>query len=91
MPKGGKRPGAGRPKGSTGAVNKLLKEAVIEAAAAVGEDGEGKGELVGYLTARAKDQQAAFMALLGKVMPMQVAGTDEDGEPTAVTIKFVGS
>lgn len=76
---GGKRKGAGRKPGVSNAVNKLLKDAIIEAAAEVGSDGAGKGELVGYLTQRAKDQPVAFMGLIGRVIPLQVEGAGDDG------------
>ena len=70
---GGKRKGAGRKPGSTNAASNLLKEAVVEAAAAIG-DGAGREGLLEYLKARAEDSPAAFMQLLGKAMPLQVQG-----------------
>lgn len=77
MGKGGKREGAGRKAGSSNAINKLLKEAIIEAAEAVG-DGNRKKGLVAYLTARAEDQPAAYLALLGKLLPTTMAGDPEN-------------
>lgn len=74
MAKGGRREGAGRKAGSTGATNKLLKDAIIAAAEAVGADGEGADGMIGYLTQRAKDQPVAFMGLLGKVIPLTLQG-----------------
>lgn len=84
----GKR-GPGRPKGSQNKTTGALKEAILLAAEQHGEDGKGKGKTVGYLKRLAKEQPVAFAGLLGKVLPMQVAGTDENGEPTSITVNFV--
>lgn len=48
----------------------LLKDAILKAAEMAGGD-EG---LIGYLEAQASKNPTAFMALLGKVLPMQVQG-----------------
>jgi hypothetical protein len=48
----------------------LLKDAIIEAATQAGDD-DG---LVGYLRKQAKINPGPFMALLGKVLPMQLTG-----------------
>ncbi len=61
-------------------VTKALKEAIIEAANAAG----GKDGMVGYLTTQATEQPAAFMGLLGKVLPMQIAGDPDN--PVAITV-----
>tara|TARA_R100001086_G_scaffold211289_1_gene127189 strand:+ start:1743 stop:2027 length:285 start_codon:yes stop_codon:yes gene_type:complete len=88
--RGGARKGAGRKKGGTNAVNKLIKDAVIEAAEIVGADGEGKDGLVGYLQKRAEDQPQAFMGMLSRIIPTQVEGTGDDGEiKISVTQKIV--
>jgi hypothetical protein len=68
--------GKGRPKGSVNKTTALLKDAILKAAEGAG----GKGGMVGYLQTQATSNPAAFMALLGKVLPMQIAGTGEDGE-----------
>lgn len=60
----------GRQKGTPNRTTALLKDAILEAATQAG----GEGELVGYLTTQAKANPAAFMSLLGKVLPMQIAG-----------------
>jgi hypothetical protein len=59
--------GKGRPKGARNKTTTLLKDAILMAAAAAG----GKEGLVGYLTTRAKKQPGPFLALLGKVLPIQ--------------------
>lgn len=81
-----KGPGPGRPKGMQNKTTALLKDAILKAAEQAGEE-EG---LVGYLKTQAKANPGPFMALLGKVLPMQVAGPDdEDGRPTAIAFRIV--
>lgn len=52
------------------------------------KDAGGKDGLVGYLQQQAKDNPGPFLALLGKVLPMQIAG--EGGGPVKhrVTLSF---
>lgn len=70
----------GRPKGSVNKTTALLKDAILRAAElAGGEDG-----LVGYLQLQAAENPGPFMALLGKVLPMQITG--ENGGPLVVEI-----
>jgi hypothetical protein len=57
----------------------LLKDAILKAA----EDAGG-GDMAAYLTKQAKDNPGPFMALLGKVLPMQVTGDPDN--PVAVTV-----
>lgn len=67
----------GRPKGAPNKTTSLLKEATLMAAEQVGRDGKGKEGLVGFLrTQAAKRNNGPFMALLGKVMPLQLTGPD---------------
>jgi hypothetical protein len=73
QPKEGKNrgnAGKGRPKGSPNKTTALLKDAILEAAQAAG----GNGGMVGYLTLQAIENPGPFMALLGKVLPTQIAG-----------------
>ncbi len=76
-------PGPGRPKGVPNKTTTLLKDAILKAAAGAG----GREGLVGYLTEQAKDNPGPFMALLGKVLPLQVTG--ENGGPIPVVFKTV--
>lgn len=62
--------GKGRPKGSKNKTTALLKDAILIAATGAG----GPGGLVGYLTLQAHENPAAFMSLLGKVLPLQITG-----------------
>ena len=68
--------GKGRPKGAVNKTTALLKDAILRAAEAAG----GKGGTVAYLTDQAKDNPAAFLTLLGKVLPLQIQGSGEDGK-----------
>lgn len=68
------RRGAGRPKGSPNRTTALLRDAILKAAEAAGEDGQGKEGLMGYCTFLAKEEPRAFATLLGKVLPMQING-----------------
>lgn len=72
--------GKGRPKGIPNKTTKQLKEAILEAAEKAG----GEEGLIGYLADQAVKNPPSFMALLGKVLPMQVTG--EDGGPLQVII-----
>lgn len=69
--------GKGRPKGVPNKVTKALKDAILEAA----EGAHPKGT-VGYLRAQAADNPVAFMALLGRVLPMTIQGNNPDGSIT---------
>lgn len=74
----------GRQKGTPNRTTALLKDAILKAAEAVGEDMQGKGKLIGYCKFLAKNEPKAFAGLLGRVMPMQVTG--EDGGALVVEI-----
>ena len=75
-------PGPGRPKGMPNKTTALLKDAILQAATQAG----GDAGMVGYLAEQAKRNPGAFMALLGKVLPMQVTGAD--GAPLITTIEL---
>ena|SRR5689334_5228242 len=64
----------GRKKGTPNKMTALLKDAIIEAAAQAGDD-DG---LVGYLRRQAKMNPGPFMALLGKVLPLQLTGDPDN-------------
>ena len=59
----------GRPKGAKNKTTALLKDAILRAAEQAGD-----GDMVEYLTLQARTNPGPFMALLGKVLPMQVTG-----------------
>ena len=69
--------GPGRPKGSHNKVTRELKDMILGALDKAGG--------VEYLQAKAETHPAAFLALVGKVLPLQVTG-DKDAP---LTIKIV--
>ncbi len=68
------RPGPGRGKGTPNKTTALLKDAILKAAEGAGGD-EG---LAGYLQKQAGLNPGPFMALLGKVLPLQVGGDPDN-------------
>ena len=68
----------GRPKGVPNKTTQLLKDAILKAAADAGD-----GDMSAYLLTQARTNPGPFMALLGKVLPMQVTG--EGGGPLVVS------
>ena len=82
-------PGPGRPTGSLNKTTALLKDAILEAASMAGSpDGKPHPEgLKTYLRDRALDTPGPFLALLGKVLPMQLVGSS-DGEPISFTVIY---
>ncbi len=68
--------GQGRPKGSRNKITAALKDMVLAALNDVGGQE--------YLAARAHDNPAAFLQLLGKILPMQVSG--EGGGPVVIQV-----
>jgi hypothetical protein len=79
----GKRPKTGgRSKGVPNKTTAPLKDAILKAAEAVG----GAEGLVGYLKVQARENPGPFLALLGKVLPMQLAG---DTAPIKITYSSV--
>lgn len=72
------RAGMGRPKGIANKTTRLLKDAILQAADLAHPDG-----MVGYLTKQATDNPGPFMALIGKVLPLQIQG-DPDAPLIAI-------
>lgn len=69
--------GPGRPPGSPNKITADIRSAILNAFQKVG------GEE--YLVVQARQNPVAFMTLLGKVLPMQVAG--EGGGPLRIVIE----
>jgi hypothetical protein len=69
----------GRKRGTPNKTTALLKDALIKAAVKAGEklDENTEDGIVTYLTEQASANPGPFMALLGKVLPMQVANADD--------------
>lgn len=79
---------AGRP--PTNRPTRILKEAILLAAEAVGQDGKGALGLMGFLITQAqKKDNGPFMSLLGKVLPMTVVGDPERPVKHVVTVEVV--
>ncbi len=82
----------GRPKGALNKTTALLKDAILQAAEEAGQVEGGKpGEgLKDYLKARAIDTPGPFMALLGKILPNEMANAENaDGEREPLRVIFV--
>lgn len=85
--------GKGRPKGSLNKTTALLKDAILLAAqraGSIGDDGDPEG-LVRYLTRQALDNPGPFMSLLGKVLPMTVAGDANSPLEVVTRIELVAA
>lgn len=79
--KKGQKPGPGRPKGVPNKDNALIRDMIAAALHQVGG--------VEYLARVAESHPGPFMALIGKVMPVQVEGTGEGGAIShSLTISF---
>lgn len=63
--------GKGRPKGVPNKTTAFLKDAILKAAEKAGKK-HGKDGMISYLEAQAEKNPGPFMALLGKVLPMQI-------------------
>lgn len=73
--------GMGRPKGAVNKTTALLKDAILKAATDA-----GNGDMAAYLAQQAVENPGPFMSLLGKVLPMQVAGDSENPITINLTI-----
>lgn len=80
----------GRKSGTPNKNTKILKDAILMAAELSGEDKNGKDGLVGYCKNLADNEPKAFASLLGRVLPTQMALTDDDGDlPSEILINIV--
>lgn len=75
--------GKGRQKGVPNKITREVKEMILEAL------GEAGG--VEYLVRQADEKPVAFLALVGKVMPLQINGAGPNGEHmfTGIKVEFV--
>ena len=78
---------AGKPKGTVNKTTALLKDAILLAARQAGGGGDEGMSL--YLEKQARENPGPFMSLLGKVLPMQIAGTDAEGNPSEILIRVI--
>jgi len=70
MRRGGRRPGAGRPKGAPNKITADLKGMILGAL----DDAGGQA----YLTLQATENPGPFLTLIGKVLPTTLAGDPEN-------------
>ena len=82
-------PGPGRPPGCENKTTRALKDAILLAAETVGKDGKGLRGLTGYLEMLAQNEPASFCSLLGKVLPLTIAGAGANGEHVIVRVERV--
>ena len=80
--KKGQKSGPGRPKGVKNKATQELKEMILGAL----EESGG----VDYLVARANDPKTAgaFLSLIGKVLPMTIAGAGDNGAIVVEITRF---
>lgn len=74
----------GRAKGTPNKTTALLKDAILRAAEKAGD-----GDIVEYLTLQARVNPGPFMSLLGKVLPMQIAGDPDNPVVHEIVIRGV--
>ncbi|EJF77536.1 Uncharacterised protein [Candidatus Bartonella washoeensis] len=82
------RAGQGRAKGVPNKMTRILKEAVVRAAENAGNK-IGNDGLISYLEKQAMDCPAAYLALLGKVLPLQITGEDGGAIKTITRVEIV--
>lgn len=75
----------GRQKGTPNKVTTALREAILAAA----DEAGGAGGTQAYLLTQAKENPTAFMTLLGKVLPTELAGAVTVSHE--MTLKQLGS
>jgi hypothetical protein len=79
--------GKGRPKGALNKSTALLKDAILMAAREAG--GGDEDGLVAYLKQQAIANPGPFLSLLGKVLPMTVAGDSNNPLSLVTRIELV--
>lgn len=73
--------GMGRKKGTPNKITAAIKDMVVQALDKAGG--------VDYLVKQAEETPTAFIGLLGKVLPMQVVGSEKDGSHK-ITVTWEG-
>jgi hypothetical protein len=79
--KGEKRPGQGRPKGTSNKVTGDVKDMILKALAQAGG--------VNYLYVQSIENPKAFLTLVGRVLPLQVTG--EDGGALVIRVQQIAA
>jgi hypothetical protein len=78
------KPGPGRPKGLPNKTTQALKDMILTAL-----DGAHPEGGVGYLKQQANNNPTAFLSLVGKVLPMTVAGDPDNPVLNVTRIELV--
>lgn len=73
--------GPGRPKGIPNKTTTALKEMILAAL-----DNNGGVE---YLSEQARENPTSFLTLIGKVLPLTIAGSGENGEHVIHVVRWV--
>jgi hypothetical protein len=73
----------GRQKGTLNKENRDIREMILTALTSVGG--------AKYLAECARKQPVAFLGLVGKVLPLQIAGTNGNGEATTLTFEWAAA
>ena len=76
--------GPGRPKGVPNKTTTIVKDAILKAL----DEADPQGA-VAYLKRQANENPAAFMTLVGKVLPLQVEHSSPDGTMKPTEIVFL--
>lgn len=80
--------GKGRPKGALNKTTQSAKDAIAQAAEALG----GADRLVAWVKEDPSNEKVFWGTVYPKLLPLQVNGAGEDGEHlTSMTIKFIGA
>jgi hypothetical protein len=78
---GGKRPGAGRKKGTPNKITGELKGMILQALSDAGG--------IDYLAKQAEQSPSAFLSLIGKVLPMTIEGNPDKPLETVVKLTII--
>ena len=79
----GQKAGPGRPKGMQDKITRDVKDMILAALESAGG--------VQYLADRAIDTPGPFLALVGKVLPLQIAGAGADGRLIVEIVRFAAN
>lgn len=66
----------GRPVGVKNKITKELKQLILTATSAAGNELVPNGGIIAYLKEQAIKSPSGYLSLLGKVMPLQIEGGD---------------
>jgi hypothetical protein len=72
--------GKGRPKGTPNKVTATVKDMIIQAVNELGG--------VSYLVDCGNENRAAFLALVGRIVPLQVAGDPDNPLKTELVVRY---